>query len=226
MRTHAEINFQNTACAVEYNDLLDVYAVGTYELVDTQTDKDGKISHQQRKGQCLVYDCTQRTFNYLDSRQTPGTLDIKWMKQLLGLVDAEGVLSVDKFSESSLSNLYTIDCSPHSSSLALSLDWSNLRCDTDPQIAVSMSDGRAISVNTSTQQLVHDWQAHEYETWIAAWDHYSPNHILYTGADDCVFKAWDLRFGLNAPVSSNKKYVSVNIAASSSLILLLDSMAA
>ncbi|TIA96245.1 hypothetical protein E3P94_02653 [Wallemia ichthyophaga] len=128
------------------------------------------------------------------------------MKQLLGLVDAEGVLSVDKFSESSLSNLYTIDCSPHSSSLALSLDWSNLRCDTDPQIAVSMSDGRAISVNTSTQQLVHDWQAHDYETWIAAWDHYSPNHILYTGADDCVFKAWDLRFGLNAPVSSNKKF--------------------
>ncbi|TIB32491.1 hypothetical protein E3P84_02532 [Wallemia ichthyophaga] len=128
------------------------------------------------------------------------------MKQLLGLVDAEGVLSVDKFSESSLSNLYTIDCSPHSSSLALSLDWSNLRCDTDPQIAVSMSDGRAISVNTSTQQLVHDWQAHDYETWIAAWDHYSPNHILYTGADDCVFKAWDLRVGLNAPVSSNKKF--------------------
>ncbi|TIB15496.1 hypothetical protein E3P92_01660 [Wallemia ichthyophaga] len=128
------------------------------------------------------------------------------MKQLLGLVDAEGVLSVDKFSESSLSNLYTIDCSPHSSSLALSLDWSNLRCDTDSQIAVSMSDGRAISVNTSTQQLVHDWQAHDYETWIAAWDHYSPNHILYTGADDCVFKAWDLRVGLNAPVSSNKKF--------------------
>ncbi|TIA99952.1 hypothetical protein E3P96_02755 [Wallemia ichthyophaga] len=128
------------------------------------------------------------------------------MKQLLGLVDAEGVLSVDKFSESSLSNLYTIDCSPHSSSLALSLDWSNLRCDTDPQIAVSMSDGRAISVNTSTQQLVHDWQAHDYETWIAAWDHYSPNHILYTGADDCVFKAWDLRVGLNAPVLSNKKF--------------------
>lgn len=211
MEVYSEIKFNNTACAVEYNHLLNIYAVGTYELVDTQTDKDGKVSHQQRKGECVVYDCTSRTFAQLDSRQTPGTLDIKWMNEYLGIVDAEGILSIDKYDNGALLPACSINCKSQTPSLALSLDWSNLRRDVEPHIAVSLSDGRAITVNTSTEQVVHDWQAHDYETWIAAWDHYSPNHIVYTGADDCVFKSWDLRSGTGAPVSSNKRCVRVDV---------------
>jgi diphthine methyl ester acylhydrolase len=38
----------------------------------------------------------------------------------------------------------------------------------------------------------HTWKAHEYETWIAAYDAADPN-IIYTGADDCYLRLWDLR---------------------------------
>ncbi|TIA91781.1 hypothetical protein E3P99_00897 [Wallemia hederae] len=208
MNVHAETKFDYTACAVEYNHDLDVFAVGTYELVDTQTDKDGRISHQQRKGDCSIYDCTGRSFRKLSSRDTPGTLDMKWSKDLLGIVDAEGMLSIDRYAGGSLAPLLSVDCKAASSSspsLALSLDWNNVRREADPVVAVSMSDGRALTVDARTQQTLQDWQAHDFETWIAAWDHYS-NDTLYTGADDCIFKAWDLRSGVDTPVLSNKRF--------------------
>ena len=207
MNVHAETKFDYTACAVEYNHDLNVFAVGTYELVDTQTDKDGRISHQQRKGDCSIYDCTDRSFRKRSSCDTPGTLDMKWSKDLLGIVDAEGMLSIDRYADGSLAPLYSVDCKAASSSspsLALSLDWNNVRREADPVVAVSMSDGRALTVDARTQEIVQDWQAHDFETWIAALDHYA-NDTLYTGADDCVFKAWDLRSGVDTPVLSNKR---------------------
>ncbi|TIC02443.1 WD40 repeat-like protein [Wallemia mellicola] len=206
MQVFDQISFNNTACSVEYNSLLDLYAVGTYELVETKTNEQGLISHQERQGECILYDCKERKFNVIDSKSTPGTLDIKWMKDFIAVVDAKGYLSVDKYENKKLKQLSLVDCKSDNQSLALSLDWSNSRKEVEPIVAVSMSDGRALTVNSATEQVLVDWQAHDYETWIAAWDHYKPNDIIYTGADDCVLKCWDLRSGVDTPIASNKRF--------------------
>lgn len=207
MQVFDQISFNNTACSVEYNSLLDLYAVGTYELVETKTNEQGLINHQERQGECILYDCKDRKFNVIDRKSTPGTLDIKWMKDFMAVVDAKGYLSIDKYENKKLKQLSLVDCKSDNQSLALSLDWSNSRKEVEPMVAVSMSDGRALTVNSATEQVLVDWQAHDYETWIAAWDHYKPNDIIYTGADDCIFKCWDLRTGVDTPIASNKRCV-------------------
>jgi WD40 repeat protein len=41
-------------------------------------------------------------------------------------------------------------------------------------------------------ELTHHWKAHHAECWVASCDTYNPN-LVYTGADDCLMKMWDLR---------------------------------
>lgn len=40
--------------------------------------------------------------------------------------------------------------------------------------------------------LASEWQAHELEAWSAAFSR-SDENIVFSGADDACFKAWDLR---------------------------------
>lgn len=42
---------------------------------------------------------------------------------------------------------------------------------------------------------VQEWDAHTLEAWCAAFSHQEP-HIVFSGADDCMFKAWDVRVAL------------------------------
>lgn len=111
-----------------------------------------------------------------------------------------------------MNTISTVDCKSDASSsaLALSLDWSNIRdFNNHPYIITTLSDGRAVIVDTQTEAIVNDWKAHDYECWIGAWDHYANNNIVYTGADDCLLKSWDLRVGTEMPVLTNKRFVDI-----------------
>ena len=48
------------------------------------------------------------------------------------------------------------------------------------------------------------WQAHQLEAWAAATDHWHPT-LLHSGGDDCAYRLWDSRQGLQAPVWQNVK---------------------
>jgi WD40 repeat protein len=60
--------------------------------------------------------------------------------------------------------------------------------------------------------IIIDWRlvqsmikAHELEAWIVAFDHFQPN-VIYSGADDCTFKGWDLRQANRIPSVTNNRY--------------------
>lgn len=95
------------------------------------------------------------------------------------------------------------------SSMCLSLDWS-----PEPQIAISHSNGSltVVDVGQSEPQVCDSGEAHELETWIASYDSWNPK-VIYTGADDCQFCAWDIREGLDSAVFRNKKAHTMGVCS-------------
>jgi diphthamide biosynthesis protein 7 len=80
-----------------------------------------------------------------------------------------------------------------SGSLCLSLSWSP-RTD-ESLVAVTQANGSVavLALDTGGElREVRTWNAHDYEAWICAYNAWQPD-VLYTGADDCLFKAWDVR---------------------------------
>lgn len=136
---------------------------------------------------------------------------------LLGVADSIGQISIlnlskDESSQSPrLSTIHTIQCGATSSTLCLSLDWSNRRGQGVGFIATSLSDG-VISVLRPSEgawDIAQTWKAHEYEPWVVAFDYWNEN-VVYSGkqpftslptsetderagGDDLTFRGWDIR---------------------------------
>jgi diphthine methyl ester acylhydrolase len=53
--------------------------------------------------------------------------------------------------------------------------------------------------------LNRSWHAHGFEAWIAAFDYHN-TETIFTGGDDCLFKAWDLRSDLSVATLTSKKH--------------------
>ncbi|CAO3684479.1 unnamed protein product [Umbelopsis vinacea] len=128
------------------------------------------------------------------SLETPAILDMKWCHQLLddhqvlGVADSVGGLSLYGYKDASESPQFELLHSVQTSDpaiLCLSLDWSN-------RIPERVT-------------VVEQWQAHDLEAWIAAFNYWD-TRVIYTGADDCLFKGWDMRMGVSAPTFSSKKH--------------------
>ena len=95
-----------------------------------------------------------------------------------------------------------------SDSSCLSLDWANRsNAQAQPCVATSLSNGKlARAVFTpSAVDVLEEWQAHELETWIVSFDTFSSD-IVYSGADDCKLKAWDLRASTEYPIFQNNSH--------------------
>lgn len=92
----------------------------------------------------------------------------------------------------------------------LSLDWNNrVVCAPEPMVAMSQSDGMLSLFQLSDESQdgftkVRSWKAHEFETWIAAFDNWNPN-LVYSGADDALLKGWDVRAPV-APAFINRSH--------------------
>lgn len=96
--------------------------------------------------------------------------------------------------------------------MCLSLDWSPI--ESEPQIAISHSNGTLtiVDLGQSQPQVCDSGAAHELETWIASYDSWNPK-VIYTGADDCQFCAWDTRQGLDTAVFRNKKTHTMGVCS-------------
>jgi diphthamide biosynthesis protein 7 len=88
--------------------------------------------------------------------------------------------------------------------LCLSLD----RCHTGSknQIALSHSDALSsiVDVGQAKTVVLLSAEVHEFETWTTSYDCWDPE-LLYSGADDSHFCAWDLLQGFNSPIFGNCK---------------------
>ena len=82
---------------------------------------------------------------------------------------------------------------------ALTLPRRHRGVDSPPsKLAASTSDGRVhlLSCDAGTPDLrvALEWQAHDLEPWSVCFHAADPN-LVYTGADDSFFQAWDCRQG-------------------------------
>lgn len=90
--------------------------------------------------------------------------------------------------------------------LALSLDWSNRVHETDaPLITVSDSKGNIhiLELSKNGLTLKHEVPCHSFEAWITAFNAWN-TCSLYSGGDDCKFKGYDIRCGLDSPTFVSK----------------------
>jgi len=116
----------------------------------------------------------------------------------LGVADASGDLSLYQFKTAGNDLEIIMKYQTNTEKrLALSLDWNNrVHADEQPQIAVSLSSGEVsilqLDPTSSTLTEALSWRAHDMEAWIVGWNYHDTN-ILYTGADDCRLKGWDVR---------------------------------
>lgn len=112
---------------------------------------------------------------------------MKWQKELLTTAHSDGDMSLYRFTEELLSFQDSIEFDA-SEVILLSCDFAN------GQICASGSTGKlyVAAVTECSLQKLTECKAHDMEAWIAAFDKYNAN-VIFTGADDCKLKLWDLR---------------------------------
>lgn len=73
-------------------------------------------------------------------------------------------------------------------------------------LACSTSEGTLSCLKLTTTDLRQEatWAAHDAEIWMCAFDAWNKD-VLFSGADDCVLKVWDLRAGTDVPCALNRK---------------------
>lgn len=117
-------------------------------------------------------------------------------QNILGMACADGALHLCALrrSDANAKFVHTTKTSPcvnrnpnvdgeGSSSMCLSLDWNSKKVpSSSPHIGVSHSSGTLTvwEYNSSGLHLLHEWQAHDYEAWIVAFNDWQPD-ILWSG---------------------------------------------
>ncbi|KAI1317785.1 Diphthine methyltransferase [Mortierella claussenii] len=191
---------------------------------DTDTgDDDEQVKVEKpmlRLGRLLVYgvegnDDDSRKLKNTVCIETAAILDMKWSHQLinghptLGVADASGDLSLYQFKTSGNDlEMVTKYETNTDKKLALSLDWSNrVQASENTRIAVSLSNGdiSILDLDPSSSVLTENltWHAHDLEAWIVGWNYHDTN-VLYTGADDCRLKGWDMRMDCSYAIFTSK----------------------
>ncbi|KAJ2715595.1 hypothetical protein H4R19_001117 [Coemansia spiralis] len=189
------------------------FLVGTYQLVEAGSGSQG--SSAERLGRIYVYDADEsadgQSVRIVEQQriETSAVFDIKWSYQrvqdraLVGVASADGLLTVyaadgQSDQEGYLARVCGTAEPTSAGSMCCSLDWSN-RLDgqaATASIVTSHSDGSIQLVELTNAGVVvsSQWQGHDLEAWIAAFDYWQPS-VVYTGGDDARLKGWDLRSG-------------------------------
>ncbi|GFU30005.1 diphthine methyltransferase [Nephila pilipes] len=191
---------------------------GTYHLNEGETPAD---DIQTRCGNIALYcfssslDSGNSKLEKVDVIQTGGVLDLKWCPELLctrpvlGAACSSGKILLLKISTKNksvcLKPLTSLNLSVEEKKMILSLDWA-LQKEGLASVITSDTKGNLnyLSIRESELCLVESWNAHSFESWIAAFN-YSQPHIIYSGGDDCRLKGWDTR-NLSSAIFINKRH--------------------
>mmetsp|Transcript_12787 Transcript_12787/g.22751 ORF Transcript_12787/g.22751 Transcript_12787/m.22751 type:complete len:391 (-) Transcript_12787:274-1446(-) len=202
---YSEVLPQNSDCAefCTSNNLTNLLAIGTYQLAPNGKDRDGSV---------ILYDINRANENFsvkkIHTLSLPGVFDIKWRavdddKAILGAALADGSFRIfETFNDENDNGnvkLRPTDKSHSLDGMCLSLDWSEYSGNDGLLTVCSGSQGNVSLFQTredaSVEQL-ESWTPHTLEVWCAAFSKLYPRHVIFTGSDDCLFKAFDLRQGV------------------------------
>ncbi|KAJ2765994.1 hypothetical protein IWQ56_003886 [Coemansia nantahalensis] len=214
----ASLDTEYCADSLEFSPFADSqrFLVGTYQLVEAGSD--GQASDATRVGRIYVYDADEsdngESVRIVERQriETSAVFDIKWCyrrlqdRELVGVASADGLLTVyaagGQDGQGHLERVCATAEPTSAGSMCCSLDWSNrLDASAAPAIVTSHSDGSIQHLELVDSGVVASgqWQGHDLEAWIAAFDYWQPS-VVYTGGDDARLKGWDLRSGPDAPV--------------------------
>jgi diphthamide biosynthesis protein 7 len=132
--------------------------------------------------------CEDGSLTELQRINTAANLDVEWSRGAESILCCAQLGTLQFFAESSFRECARVSLSDPRA-LALAVDWMDER-----SVACSASDGTVScwTLHDERVELQREWRAHELEMWCVAADRHSDN-VLYTGADDCTMRAWDLR---------------------------------
>ncbi|XP_050419902.1 diphthine methyltransferase [Adelges cooleyi] len=185
-----------------------IFVCGTYKLNEESKTKTGAIN--------LFTLENQSTIKLIQCLSEDAVLDLKWNnclysgKILLAAALSGNHISVYSLDEQEMNpclNIFTSFDLPKTcgeSHMSLSIAWSNSNTNGLFQLAFSDSNGFITLVNLS-DGILRSFKAHDYESWIVAYDFWNHN-ILYTGGDDCKFKCYDQRTDFDKPVFVNSEH--------------------
>ena len=114
-------------------------------------------------------------------------LDMKWhdSDDILSVADSCGNAIFYELKDNKLKKISEINIAENT--LLLSTDWCHTT-KTSEKVLYSLSSGSLCLFDYSTQSPLTLWKAHDLEAWVVANDYHDTN-ILYSGADDCLFKS-------------------------------------
>jgi len=167
-----------------------LFLCGNYQLLE-----DGK-----KTGKVLLYGMKGDEVEQLSSYNCSAIFDLKWDYTAdipcFAQACSDGTISYSEIQETSKLSTKSTTQIPSNNNTAscLSLSWNTRLSRNSPKLATSLSDGTIHILQKGEDAFEHvsSWKAHEYETWMTTFDPWSPE-LLYSGADDCLLKGWDLR---------------------------------
>ena len=132
-----------------------------------------------------------------------GILDLKWINENnLITVDSDNHLKLFELNEnkSELNLADELGINTENSSIGLTVDYLSksdrlkiLSSDTLGNLSLTRIDNQKFELEKS-------FKAHDYEVWSVLIDRNEEN-VLYSGADDCLLKMWDLRQSESRPAN-------------------------
>lgn len=184
-----EFNTKLTADVVEWRPHSNDLACATYFLDKEKNERNGCVY-------LLQFDADGHKLKLLSTLnfEKSGILDLKWLDEKhMVTIDSNNTLSLLNAQSSSLSVVDTSNLSPDQVSVGLTLDfvqesfgvYNVASSDSTGNIYFARVDERGIS-------LTDGHRCHDLEIWSLMFDKTDPN-VVFTGADDCTLKMWDLR---------------------------------
>ncbi|CAF0716232.1 unnamed protein product [Brachionus calyciflorus] len=162
---------------------------GTYFLDKTKNQRLGLLYF-------LKIDSENRKSDILDSFEfnNSGILDLKWLNtDNIITIDSENILNMFRINENLIiektKELSLVE--DEEKSIGLTIDF--IKTNNEYKVLTSDTLGYLNLVTIGDEmKLENKFKAHDLETWSVLIDRNDMNNI-YSGADDCTFKIWDLR---------------------------------
>lgn len=165
-----------------------IFIVGTYLLVEETKARHGKLCvYELHDSQAVANGDRTRLLQEIDC---DAILDLKFYQDLLYVAHSTGSISTFKTS------------GQHEGSVRSFMEMVQCKYILDPSVLImslsvaargiltANSDG-TVAILSHDLQLVSLFRVSDLEVWIQSWS--TDQHVIYSGSDDGLFAAWDVR---------------------------------